>query len=126
MDTKNLVVGQKILMKSGDQFKEATVTEITEKCIEAKPLLFGENERPWMIRFQTNGKQFTLDPRLRHQINCTEYLGNLGVYEWIPAFGGWWREDPRPLCTEFGPWELVEGLGAQCTCRNPNLRDSNP
>ena len=118
MDTKTLAVGQKIWMQSGDQFKEATVTEITEKCIEAKPLFFGENERPWMIRFQTNGKQFTWDDDDKwtvdsggHKCADSRTMGDLGVYEWFDAFGGWWREDPRPLCTEFGPWELVEGLG---------------
>jgi len=110
MDTKNLVVGQKVRMQSGDQFREATVTEITEKCIEAKPLLFGENERPWLIRFQKDGKQFS-----PFKMTKDEAIGDLGVYEWFPAFGGWWREDPRPLCTEFGPWELVEGLGVRCT-----------
>jgi hypothetical protein len=109
MDTKELVVGQKVLMQSGSVFKEATVTDITEKCIEVKPVLFGEKERPWMIRFQTNGKQFTFDPQQQGHINCSEHLGDLGVYEWYPAFGGWWREDPRPLCGDGGsPWELVD------------------
>jgi hypothetical protein len=33
MDTKKLVVGQKVWMQSGDQFKEATVEEITENYV---------------------------------------------------------------------------------------------
>jgi hypothetical protein len=113
MDTKTLVVGQKVLMQSGPLFKEATVTEITEEYVEAKPVSFEQNERPWLIRFQTNGKQFDLQsipgPRAGRVINCNEYLGDLGVYEWFPAFGGWMREDPRPLCGDgHSPWELVD------------------
>jgi hypothetical protein len=57
MDMKKLVVGQKVWMQSGSLFKEATVTEITDKCIEAKPVHFGEKERPWLIRFREDGKQ---------------------------------------------------------------------
>jgi hypothetical protein len=127
MDTKNLVVGQRIWMRSGDQFREATVVEITEEYIAVKPVSFNQDERPWIIHFQTNGKQFTFHPKLRLQTNCSESLGNLGIYELYPGWGGWMRFDPHPLCGEkWIPWELVEGLGVQCTSRNPNLRDSHP
>ena len=103
IDAKALVIGQKIWMQSGDQFKEVAVTEITEKYIEAKPLLFGDKERPWIIRFQRNGKQFVKTTK-------DEAIGGFGVYEWYEAdgFTGWWREDPRPLCTAFGQWELTD------------------
>jgi hypothetical protein len=33
MDTTKLAVGQKVWMQSGDQFKEATVEEITENYV---------------------------------------------------------------------------------------------
>jgi hypothetical protein len=109
MDTKELVVGHKVLMQSGPLFKEATVTDVTQDYIEAKPVVFEQNERPWMIRFRTNGKQFTFDPRRRGHINCSEYLGDLGVYEWYSGFGGWGRLDPHPLCGDGrNPWELVD------------------
>jgi len=108
METGKLVVGQKVWMRAGTQdlFREAVVTEITAEYVEAKPVCFGENERPWMIRFHPSGKQFTLEGS---RGRC-KYIGKLGVYEWYPAFGGWWREDPRPLCAgpKFEPWELVD------------------
>jgi hypothetical protein len=103
MDSK-LVVGQRVLMRSGRLSKEATVTDITEKCIEVKPLIFGEKERPWMIRFQKDGKQFVKTTK-------DEVIGDFGVYEWYEAegFTGWWREDPFLLCGDGrNPWELEE------------------
>ena len=122
MNTKTLVVGKKVWMQSGSLLKEATVTDITEEYIEVKPISFEQNENPWMIRFQKDGKQFIL----KH-LGFIDWkdLGNLGVYDWTPR--GWEQHDPRPAAGERGiPWELVEGLGVQCTSRNPNLRDSNP
>jgi hypothetical protein len=104
MDTSQLVIGQKSWMQSGDLFKEATVTEITDKYVAVKPVSFEQNERPWMIQFQKDGTQFVKRTK-------DEVIGELGVYEWYEAegFTGWWREDPRPLCGSGGePFELVE------------------
>ena len=106
----NFKVGQTVLMQSGDQLKEATVVEITEEYIAAKPIRFGQNERPWMIRFKKDGKQFSLENIPGKRINTSEHIGDLGVYEWYEAegFTGWWREDPFPRCGEgWIPWELV-------------------
>lgn len=60
-----------------------------------------------MIRFQRNGKQFTWEG-VTSKVMSSEIIGDFGVYEWYEASGGWWLEDPRPLCTEFGLWELAE------------------
>jgi hypothetical protein len=101
MDTKTLTVGQNIWMQSGDLFKETTVTEITDKYVQAEPVLFAQNERPYMIRFDKNGKQ----PVLENYI--FKAWDGLGVYERL--FDGWWQEDRRPLCGDgHKPWELVE------------------
>lgn len=109
MDTKTLVVGQKIWMQSRDQFKEATVTEITEEYIAVKPVSFDQNERPWMIHFQTNGKQFSVEDLVKRtgsgHIDWKD-LGDLGVYDWTPR--GWERHDPRPEGGPAGAWELVD------------------
>jgi hypothetical protein len=115
MDMKKLVVGQKVRMQSGSLFKEATVTEITDKCIEAKPVHFGEKERPWLIRFREDGKQFL-------KMAKDDVIGDRGVYEWYEAegFTGWWRDDPSLLCGNGeNPWELVDdesamGMGSEC------------
>jgi hypothetical protein len=109
MSTK-LVVGQKIWMQSWDVFKEATVIEITEEYIAAKPVCFEQNERPWMIHFQKDGKQFSIEDlaaRLNSKwIDCGKYMGNLGVYDW--CCGAWGRFDPRPLRGDGGGlWELT-------------------
>ena len=111
MDTKTLAVGQRVWMQSGSLLKEATVIEVTEECIAAKPICFEQNERPWMIHFQKDGKQFTFEGLAARigskNIDCGKYLGNLGVYEWY--WGGWARFNPHPLCGDGqNPWELVE------------------
>jgi hypothetical protein len=106
---KELVVGQKARMRSGSLFVEVTVTEITEKWIEVQPVSLGENERPWMMRFDKNGK---IPPPLG-----TEEWRGFGQYDWYPAFGGWWQEHFGLPVTEFGPWELVE---------SPKPPQSNP
>ena len=109
MDTSTLVVGQKVWMKSGDHFKEATVTDITEEYVEVKPACFKQNEG-WMIRFQKDGKQFSVRDLVARtgsgRIDWKD-LGNLGVYDWTPR--GWERHDPRPEGGTGGyPWELVD------------------
>ena len=115
---KNLVVGQKVQMRSGSLSKEAVVTEITAEYIEATPtewlgempkVIIDPFNRPWKIAFQKDGKQFTFAGLAARtgskRIDCNKHLGNLGVYEWI--CGGWGRLDPHPLCGEgHNPWEL--------------------
>jgi len=95
-------------MQSGSQFKEVTVTDITEEYIEVKPVSFGQGENPWMIRFQKDGKQFSVYELVRRKGSYIDWkdLGNLGVYDWTPR--GWERHDPRPEGGPAGPWELVD------------------
>jgi hypothetical protein len=103
MDATKLVVGQKVWMQSGDQLKEATVTGSTEEYIEVKPVAFDQGERPWMIHFQKDGKQFAFGLGS----NRCKDIGNLGVYDW--CCGAWGRFDPRPLCGDGrNPWELTD------------------
>ena len=84
-------------MQSGNQFKEATVTEITDKYVAVEPVLVGD-ERRHIIRFHHEGKQ---SPAWVDE--------GLGVWEYV---GGeldcWIQESPWPFGTEVGPWELVD------------------
>jgi len=57
-DATETEIGQDVRMQSGDQFKEATVTEITEKYIAVEPVLVGD-ERKYSIRFHYNGTAST-------------------------------------------------------------------
>jgi hypothetical protein len=112
MDTKKLVVGQEVRMQSGSLLREVTVTDITEEYIEVKPVSLDQDEMPWMIRFQKDGKQFSVKELVKRtgsgHIDWKD-LGNLGVYDW--RCGGWDRLDPRPMAGEAGfPWELVDGI----------------
>lgn len=85
-------------MQSGTRFKEATVTEITEKYVAVEPVLVGD-ERRYLIQFDKNGKQAVWDG-----ISAWE---GLGVYEYV--LGGWWQEDRRLLCGENCiPWKLCD------------------
>jgi len=88
--------GQKARMRCGNLFIEGTVTEIIEKHIEVTPVFLDQNERPWMIRFDKNGK---LPPR---DSGTGEWIG-FGYHQWYEAFGGWWQEYP-----DFDPWELTD------------------
>lgn len=98
---ETLTVGQKVWMRSGDQFKEATVTEITDYRTVVEPALV-ENEQRYAIHFSRNGKPGTIFENAR-QVGTFVYLGD---------HLGWREEDRRPLCTEFGPWELEESVKA--------------
>lgn len=88
-----MAVGQKVWMQSGDQFKEATVIELTECYIEVEPADLWQNKR-YSLRFHIshlnwlNGKQ-------------------AGMFLYLGDKLGWAEDDRRPLCTEFGPWELA-------------------
>jgi len=94
MNILKLVVGQKTRLQSGDQFREATVREVTEyhtdvEPAEAEPLL-GEDTR-YFIRFNNRtGKQ-------------------AGTFVYIGPSCGWGEQDRRPLCCEHVPWKVVEG-----------------
>jgi hypothetical protein len=86
MDTTKLVVGQKIWMRADDQFKEATVTDITEKYVEVAPECVGHR---YFMRFDRRGKQRDYPP--------------FGTHEYLDAW------DPGPFCGSGGePFELVE------------------
>jgi len=99
MDATKLAVGQKVWMRSGDLRKEGTVVGICDDRIEVEYTqttpqddLFG-------------GKRFALHFRLNGLGNVSAPGDQCGVFL---AFGNSWVEwDRRPLCTEFGPWELV-------------------
>jgi len=100
MDTKKLMVGQKVWMRSGDLRKEAVVTEITERYIQAEQSLFNQGERPWMIRFDKNGKQVLWDGAWP--------LGIKGLNSYIRVQDSWFQDDPRKLCGDGkNPWELI-------------------
>jgi len=87
--TKTLVVGQEVFMRSGELSKEATVTEITKHYIEVEPTDLWQNETRYSLRFHiSNGKQ-------------------AGIFLYLGDKLGWAEYDRRPLCTEFGPWELA-------------------
>lgn len=50
-----LVVGQRARMKNGGHLEEVVVREITDTYVQVEPLLLGQNQRPWMARFNKNG-----------------------------------------------------------------------
>jgi ProQ C-terminal domain len=90
MDTRTLVVGQKVRLQSGTYCKEATVTEIDKHSVYVEPLIWSEMSQPYTLRFHIsslnwlNGKQTGI------------FFGDV-------------EYDRRPLCTEFGAWELATG-----------------
>lgn len=93
-------VGQKVWMQSGSLRKEATVIGITPHRIEVEPVLFGDETR-YSIHFRQKGKPGTI------------FDNNKQCGVWVCVGGGesgWVEYDRRPLCTEFGPWELVDRL----------------
>jgi len=81
MDTTKLKVGQKVLMQSGNQFKEAVVSAVSENCIEVEPVVV--NERGYAIQFDKSGKK---------------QLGS-------------WDDPRPSCGEGCKPWELVETVG---------------
>lgn len=77
-DMTKLKVGQTVILHSGKLTQQATVTAITEEYIQVEP------DPKHAIWFTPDGK---------NQWQCFGY-GPDG-------------SDPRPVCTEFGPWELT-------------------
>jgi hypothetical protein len=118
MDTSKLKVGQKVRAQSGDDFKEGTVLEITEKCVEVELDLSG-----WrvFIRFDRTGKQ--------PEGNDPEF----GVF----AYDADSWSVPRPVCGVGSgtrppvfscgePWELVEHEKQNPLVREGLARPSAP
>ena len=89
MDIKTLAVGQKVRLKSGEYFKEATVTEIDKHSVYIEPAIWSELGRPYTIRFHISRLNWLHEKQAGLFFDGMEY-------------------DRRPLCTHFGPWELVD------------------
>lgn len=86
-------VGQQVWLRSGPHTREATVIEITDYRVEVEPVRTGDEER-YAIHFSQPGKPGTIFEKVR-QCGYFIYLGT-----------HWYEADRRPLCTEFGPWEI--------------------
>lgn len=95
MDTSKSVVGQKVWMQSGDQFKEATVKEIGKCYMNVE--LVGEEGRRY-LQFRINGKPGTIFDNNKQW----------GAFRYLVDLDCWWQEESGPVGTEFGPWELEE------------------
>lgn len=110
MDTKALVVGQDIWMRSGEYAKRGKVVAISVPgakeimasngppmpeggCVEVE-FSYADGRR-YFIRFDANGK------------TGTGWEG-FGQWDYIGPEIGPLQSDPRLPGTEFGPWELVE------------------
>jgi hypothetical protein len=93
---KAYTVGQKIRLRSGDKFREATVIEVTTHYTNVEPAdpepLLG-NWKRYCIQFNNRtGKQ-------------------AGIFIYLGKTSGWVEEDRRPLCGDGGkgePWEIIE------------------
>jgi hypothetical protein len=92
---KTLTVGQKVWMQSGDQFREGTVIGISDTRIEVEPATTGDFGGRFALHFRKNGLGKVSAPG-----------DQCGVF--VPCGNSWGEWDRRPLCTEFGPWKLVE------------------
>jgi hypothetical protein len=90
MDTKTLVVGQDVWMRSGRYAQEGTVVAVNDWCVEVELLLiYGPAGLKHTLRFDTNGKACD---------SSDLYTDNM-----------WGGLDPRiPGTHEFGPWEITE------------------
>lgn len=87
MDTTKLKVGQKIRLRSGDLFKEATVTEIAKHHMDVE--FVGEKGTCVSLTFRINGKPGTIFEKF----NNKQCIAGLDC----------WQEE---AITEFGPWKL--------------------
>lgn len=84
MDTKTLVVGQKVWMESGPYEREGVVSKITERCVEVELLRsLGPAGAKNFMRFDINGK--ALDSRDINDENM-DFDGIPGTLE-----GGHWE-----------------------------------
>jgi preprotein translocase subunit YajC len=107
MDTRTLVVGQKIWMKSGDELIEGKVSEITEKYVEVEvPKSDGGK---YAVRFDKNGEQPDFyDPNVR-DMNAHIRDWDFGIFRFAD---GW---SPLRLCGENGePYALTLTPAKHC------------
>jgi hypothetical protein len=134
MDTTKLVVGQKVWMQSGDQFKEATVEEITENYVR----VFIAPSGPFTKWLPKDG-QVTKREFRGGKWEKSESVPTEGVWRPVPLLadeladdkspenqngysidfrydgsqcGSWWAggvSDPRPVCgPNLVPWRLTD------------------
>lgn len=94
MDTRTLVVGQEVWMRSGVYTQKGKVAEVTEQYVDVE-VSRAENAVRGFIRFDANGKTGTGWDGLGYFIYVGEEVGML-------------QSDPRTPGTEFGPWELTD------------------
>lgn len=108
MDTKTLVVGQDVWLKSGPYTRRGKVADISflqniqrrnagqleppvgAVGVELVPIA---NETRCLILFNAKGK-------------TGDAWNGLGAWEYIGDEIGWLQSDPRTPGTEYGPWEL--------------------
>jgi hypothetical protein len=90
---KAYIVGQKIRLRSGDKFREATVTEVTAYRTVVEPA----DPEPLL----GNG---------RYSIHFNNRTGKqAGTFICLGETLGWVEQDRRPLCNDGKPWEIEEG-----------------
>jgi hypothetical protein len=110
MDRKTLVVGQKVTLQSGPLFKEAFVDEVNEDSI----LVFIPPTGPFAAWLPKPKWMKNQPPRPAGEMPRSPgkqngwgiYFRYDGTQCGVVEAGG--VLEPRPSCTEFGPWELVE------------------
>jgi len=108
MNTKMLVVGQKVSMRSGPYTKKGKVVKVMAPwmaycykkcgvtprwCVEVE-LFRAEDEIRTLILFDANG-------------TAGSFYDGLGTWEYIGPTFDWIMDDPRTPGTEYGPWELA-------------------
>jgi hypothetical protein len=99
MDMKKLAVGQKIWMQSGDQFKEATVEEITENYVRVFVAPSGPFTKELLSDCQPPAIPYSPENQNGYSIDFRYDGSQCGVWEAGGVF------DPRPLGTaEYGPY----------------------
>src|SRR5579863_4751386 len=113
INTSEYTVGQKVRIKSGTYFKEAAVEEITEKYVRVfiaptGPFTKWLPKPEWMLKPgesqplpPAGGIPYSPENQNGYSIDFRYDGTQCGVWGWIDAWS------PLPLCTEFGPWELV-------------------
>jgi hypothetical protein len=109
MDTKTLVVGQRVRVQSGKLFREAVVEEVTEEYVRVFVAPTGPFAK-WLPKLKLGEPprqvEFPPSPENKNENGFSLDFRYDGVQCGVVEAGGVW--DSRPLCTEFGPWKLVE------------------
>jgi len=111
MDTKTLVVGQEVWLKTGPYTRKGKVVDISflkdyvqgngarlklpvgVAGVEPVEPLYTENELRCLILFDANGK-------------TGDAWNGLDSWEYIGDEIGWLQSDPRTPGTAYGHWEL--------------------